>query len=59
MEEHIKKALDTMLKKFRDINMESEVARAKIIEGIEATLKDHNQNTKEKIFKKVETLLED
>ena len=59
MEQRIKDALDVMLQRFKNINMESQVAREKIIEGIEATLKDHNQETKEKVFKKVESLLED
>lgn len=59
MEQRIKDALDVMLGKLKDINLQSQAGREKIIEGIEATLKDHNQETKEKVFQKVESLLED
>jgi len=57
MRQEIKTAIDNMLKKFHSINLDSEAARLKVIEGLEAILKDYSQEAKEKIFEKVETLL--
>lgn len=59
MEQKVKDALDNMLQKLKDLNIESGVARLKIIEGIEKILKEHNKETKEEVFKKVESLLKD
>jgi hypothetical protein len=57
MRQEIKNAIDNMLQKLRGINLDSEAARLKVIEGIEAILKDYSQEAKEKVFEKVETLL--